>query len=300
MSAFAELSGSEGLGPATVGLLIRLVGQTGRTNSFPPPLGHPRWSDQAVIDYVGSILSTARGTGMVTNCAITAVDDSSLERLLLVSIRRLLIDEAKATPVGRLRRRLRTLLAKDGRFISADRLLAGEEAWSVPANGDAVWTEDIAELTRLTASVRVTSIDRLNTAGPTPAAARHSLVTMSHEALTRAAGAIRAQLLARFLLHHFALDAAGPTTPSTEGAGVPVLTINPGDDVAVLARRIYDDLSTEDVAVLSDHAAAADSSRADPARDALFERLRIYVGSETGRDAVNLVVRWCKSGADAS
>lgn len=300
MSAFAELSGSDGVGPETVNLLTRLVGQIGRTNSFPPPLGHPRWTDQAVIDYVGSILSTPRGLGMVINCAVTATSDASLERLLLVSIRRLLIDEARATPVGRLRRRLRTLLTKDSRFVSADRLLAGDEGWSVLANGDAVWSGEIMELSRLTSSVQVAAIDRLNTAGPTPAAARHSLVTMSYEAVTRAAGAIRAQLLARFLHHRFQLDAAGPTTRPLTGSDLPILSVDPDDEVAVLARRIYDDLSTEDVTVLADQATAADTSRSTPARDELFGRLRLYAGSETGRDAVNLVIRWCTSGADAS
>lgn len=299
MSPFAELSGPDGIGRETVNLLIRLVGQIGRTSSFPPPLGHPRWTDQAVIDYVGSILSTPRGLGMVMNCAMTATSDASLERLLLVSIRRFLIDEAKATPVGRLRRRLRTLLTKDSRFVPADLLLAGEEGWSVPENGDAVWDGDVTELTRLTSSVQIAAIDRLNTAGPTPAAARHSLVTMSYEAVTRALGAIRAQLLARFLYERFRLDAAGPSATADVSPNPPILTVDPDDEVEVLARRIYDDLSAEDVAILAAEAAAAGSSPTSP-RDALFSRLRLYAGSETGRDAVNLVIRWCASGVDAS
>ncbi|MDZ5146330.1 hypothetical protein [Microbacterium testaceum] len=252
-----------------------------------------------MIDYVGSILSSSRGLGMVINCAVTATSDASLERLLLVSIRRFLIDEAKATPVGRLRRRLRTLLAKDSRFVSADRLLAGEEGWTVPENGDAVWDGDVTELTRLTSSVQVATIDRLNTAGPTPAAARHSLVTMSYEAVARAVGAIRAQLLARFLHERFQLDAAGPSANADGSSSTPVLSVDPDDEVAVLARRIYDDLSAEDVTILAAEAAAAESAPTSP-RDALFSRLRPYAGSETGRDAVNLVIRWCAFGADAS
>lgn len=294
MSAFAELASTGSAGRATVELLIRLTGQLGRTSSFPAPLWHQWWTDQAVIDYVGSILSTGRGIKMVTNCAMTATDDSSLERLLLASIRRFMIDEAKATPVGRLRRRLRTLLTRDDRFVPADHLLASQEGWTTTANGDAIWSEDIDELIRLTASVRVAPIDRLNTAGPTPAAARQSLVTMSHEAISRAAGAIRAQLLARFLHLHFALDTAGETTKS-EGTVAPTLTLAPDDDVAILARRIFDGLSVEDVALLRELNASADLDRLNPARDALFERLRVYAGSETGRDAVNLVVRLCNA-----
>ena len=296
MSAHDELVGTGLVGPETIDLLIKLVGQTSRTGTFPPPLGHPGWSDQAVIDYVGSILGAPRGSGMTVSCAIQATDQQSLERLLLTSIRRFMIDEAKATPVGKLRRRLRTLLGKDERFVGANQLLAGDEAWTVPANGENVWAEDIDELNRLTASVAVAPIDRLNVSGPTPAAAKNSLLTMAHEALSRAAGAIRAQLLARFLYRRFNLDAALPTTVVRVDHHGTTLTLDPLDDVSTLARRIYEDLSADEIAILSDPEAAGRPSQAHPARDALFDRLRVYSGNEVGRDAVNLTVRWCVSG----
>jgi hypothetical protein len=301
MSAFQELTESGVVGPETVDLLIRLVGQTGRTQSFPPPLGHGSWSDQAVLDYVGSILASARGSGMAVGCVVSATDDRSLERLLLTSIRRFMIDEAKATPIGKLRLRLRGLLGKDERFVSATRLLAGEEAWTIPANGSTVWSEDIADLERVTASVQVTPIHHLNRAGPTPGPVRESLLTMSHEALMRAAGAMRAQLLARFLYRRFNLDAAEPTSPGSASSPRPMLSLDPTDEVSVLARTIYDDLSVADIRILSNAGTAADLSKSDPARDALFERLRIYAGSDVGRDAVSLAARWCSpSGVVAS
>lgn len=293
MSAFQELTESGMVGSETVDLLIRLVGQTGRTNSFPPPLGHGSWSDQAVLDYVGSILSSTRGAGMAIGCVVSATDDRSLERLLLTSIRRFMIDEAKATPVGKLRLRLRGLLGKDERFVSATTLLAGEEAWTIPANGSTVWTEDLAELERMTASVQVAPIHRLNRAGPTPGPVRESLLAMTHEALLRTAGAMRAQFLARFLYRRFALDSAEPTSPESASSPPPTLSLDPDDEVAVLARTIYDNLTVAEVRILRNAATAAHLSTLDPARDALFERLRIYGGSDVGRDAVNLAVRWC-------
>src|ERR1700712_578865 len=293
MSALTELVATNTVGPETVDLLIRLVGQSSRTSSFPPPLGHSAWSDQAVIDCVGSILASERGAGMAIGCALQAGDDRSLERLLLTSIRRFMIDEAKATPVGRLRRRLRTLLRKDGRFLAANQLLAGDEAWTIPANGNNVWPEDIAKLEQLTASVQVAPIDRLTRSGPTPPAARESLLTRSHARLTRAAGAIRAQLLARFLHRRFHLDGLNTSpSPRAENDGT-TLTLSPTDDVSVLAQTIFDGLTADDIGILQSFAAEVDLSEADPARDALFQRLRIYAGSEVGRDAVNLTVRWC-------
>ncbi|TFD16820.1 hypothetical protein [Cryobacterium sp. TMT4-10] len=206
-----------------------------------------------------------------------------------------MIDEAKATPVGKLRLRLRGLLGKDERFVSATKLLAGEEAWTIPTNGSTVWSEDIAELDRVTASVQVTPIHRLNRSGPTPSPVRESLLTMSHEALIRTAGAIRAQLLARFLYRRFDLDAAEPTSPGSASNPRPTLSLDPADEVSVLARTIYDDLSDVDIRILSNAGTAADRSKSDPARDSLFERLRIYAGSDVGRDAVSLAIRWCSS-----
>lgn len=301
MSAFRELTESREVGPETVDLLIRLVGQTSRTNSFPPPLGHGNWSDQAVLDYVGSIMGSPRGSGMAIGCVISATDDRSLERLLLTSIRRFMIDEAKATPVGKLRLRLRGLLGKDERFVSATTLLAGEEAWTIPANGSAVWTEDLEDLERVTASVQVAPIYRLNRAGPTPGPVRESLLTMSHEALLRTAGAMRAQLLARFLYRRFALDSAEPTSPGSASSPPPTLSLDLDDEVAVLARTIYNDLSVAEIRILGNVGTAADLSALNPARDALFERLRIYGGSDVGRDAVSLAARWCSpSGMVAS
>ena len=295
MSAFQDLTESSVVGPETVDLLIRLVSQTGRTKSFPPPLGHGSWSDQAVLDYVGSILSSARWSGMAVGCVVSATDDRSLERLLLTSIRRFMIDEAKATPVGKLRLRLRGLLGKDERFVSATKLLAGEEAWTIPTNGSTVWSEDIAELERVTASVQVTPIHRLNRSGPTPGPVRESLLTMSHEAIIRTAGAIRAQLLARFLYRRFDLDAAEPTSSGSASNPRLTLSLDPAVEVSVLARTIYDDLSVVDIRILSNAGTAADLSKSDPARDSLFERLRIYAGSDVGRDAVSLAARWCSS-----
>ena len=301
MSAFQELTESGTVGPETVDLLIRLVGQTGRTNSFPPPLGHGSWSDQAVLDYVGSILSTARGAAMAIGCVVSATDDRSLELLLLTSIRRFMIDEAKATPVGKLRRRLRGLLGKDERFVSATRLLAGEEAWTIPANGSTVWSEDLDELERATASVQVAPILRLNRAGPTPGPVRDSLLAMSHEVLIRTAGAVRAQILARFLFRRFSLDSAELTSSESASSPQPMLSLDSDDEVSLLARTIFDDLSDAEIRILSNAGTAADLSRPDTARDALFERLRVYAGSDVGRDAVSLAARWCSpSGVVAS
>ncbi len=293
MSALQEIRTSETLGPDAVDLLIKLVGQVARTNSFPPRMGHASWSDQAVLDYVGHIFSIPQGKAMLTNCAVKAGDDEkALERLLLRSIRNRLIDDAKATPVGKLRRRMQKMLEKDERFVDAKKLHAGDDAWTIPANHDEIWTGEPDQLEELTRSVRVKPIAKMNPSGPTPDAVKVSLLTMSYEAISRAAGAIRTQVLARFLYRRF--DLAG--VPSSSAAQIKASeSPSPVVDAPVLefARQIYETLDEQDVALLARLEEIVGKEPYSDEVEDLFLRLRVYGGTEIGREAVGVVRRWC-------
>lgn len=61
-----------------------------------------------------------------------AVDDDSMGRLLRISIKRWLIDQARQTAVGALRRRLEELLSA----VEAFEQVPGREAWSRPMAAD--------------------------------------------------------------------------------------------------------------------------------------------------------------------
>jgi hypothetical protein len=110
LSAYVELSRDGACGPETVGVLRRVAAQVVRTNSFPPPADYDRWSDEAVDDLLADMFER-KGPAFVIECFVKATDEPSLERLLLAAVRNHLIDQAKGTDRGKLRRRLVTLLS---------------------------------------------------------------------------------------------------------------------------------------------------------------------------------------------
>lgn len=297
MTAFEELQATGQPGTEVVAMLISLAAQEVRTSSFPPPSGHRSWDDQAVMDHVATLFTRKNGLGFIAALAVQATDQRSLERLTLKSIRRDLIDEAKATPVGKLRRRLRTLFGKDGRFDRGDGLYGGEEAWVLPTSTQRPWAGTIDDLDELAAGVTVEAIESLPPAGPTPAAARTSLVTLSHEGLRRADAAVRAQLLARFLARRFGLDQPIETT-GHEGTLESAYDEEFDDDHNDLADEIYDELSDEQrwlVTALDtkDRISARLGGRAPQAAEILRDRLRPYASTQTGRQALEFLARRC-------
>ncbi|NYG22513.1 hypothetical protein BJY17_003260 [Agromyces hippuratus] len=299
MTAFDELSIKGVVGAECVAMLTNICAQVARTHSFPPPEGHRRWSDQAVLDYVGIVFARKGGPGFLIECFLKADDQQSFERLLYTAIRRDLIDEAKARPVGKLRRRLHTLLSKDPRFVFVPELFAGEHAWSLPALGEARFDGGPDDLREATAAVIVAPIERLPPAGPTPRAARESLLTLCLAAIEIVAGAIRAQILARFLARRFGIDIV-PAWSLKDIDGATEASVELLDNEAIaLGDAIYAEMSLLErmlVAYLDDPEAVR-ARWGEPgisALDDLTFRLRaVAAGSEIGVEALRQVIRRC-------
>lgn len=300
MTAYEEIRNAGKAGHEVVAMLLALVAQVSRTSKFPAPAGHHYWSDQAVIDHVTVLLTRKKGVGFIIAAAIKADDQKSLERMLLACIRNDLIDEAKATPVGKLRLRLRTLLGKDTRFDKGNHLFRGDEAWMLVTGSQQPWAGSPEDLAEAVAHVVVAGIESLPTAGPTPKSARESLVTLSFEALNRLDAAVRAQTLARFLARRFGFDRITETTghDGTRDAIWDEPEINSDEDRSELADSIYDSLTEDDrwlVASLHDEDAIRER-RGDEGVDAaaaLSDRLRAFAGTEDGRAALGAVARRC-------
>jgi hypothetical protein len=202
MSASLELDSTGACGDETVALLRRLGAQVTRRSSFPPPPGHDGWTDDAVDELLAEMFE-AKGPALVLGCFGNATDDGSLERLLLAAIRNFLIDQAKGTDRGKLRRRLETLLGADPRFARAD--IAGSPGWALVDGPSSPGRGDAATLDNAAFAVRGVSIVRWNESGPTPKDTVHALVTVAHAVLTAAGGPIRDEDMARTLQHRFAL-----------------------------------------------------------------------------------------------
>lgn len=96
------------------------------------------------------------GRTFVVGCFVATTHDPSFERLVLAAIENHLIDEAKKTERGKLRRRLDTLLSADERFVRA---AGAGGAWALRAHAGVVWQGDRDDLLRAAFAVPGT-IDR--------------------------------------------------------------------------------------------------------------------------------------------
>jgi hypothetical protein len=130
----------------------------------PPPNGFSSWADGDAVDELICAMFVDEPQ-LVVGCAVKAHDDASLERLLLAAIKNWLIDQAKATEVGKLRRRLQNLLGEDARFVSSK---SGQVRWALTDNASTVWQGDIDRPCAAAHGVRGVQITRWNTSGPDP------------------------------------------------------------------------------------------------------------------------------------
>ena len=187
--AFEELQ-TGGFGPATFDLLLRLVHQVRRASGFPPPEGHTVWSDDAAYDVISAMLSQeGAGQRFVTICFAQAADEASLERLYLTTIKNFLIDEAKKTPRGKLRRRIARLMGEDTAYRRSS---GSPPRWALAEHAEGtVWQGDLDDLIAEAARVEGVGITRWNHSGPTPRQTVHALKTVLMRVLQHARGAVR-------------------------------------------------------------------------------------------------------------
>ncbi|MEN8656346.1 hypothetical protein ABCR94_38685 [Streptomyces sp. 21So2-11] len=126
-----------------------------------------------------------------------------MEKMFFTSIRNFLIDEAKSTDRGKLRRRFAKRLDKDDRF----RKVPGTSPrWALTAHPiDATWQGELDELVRAAWEARGVWITAWNHSGPTPKATVQALMTVLTAVLEGAGGAVREEDLAKALEARFDL-----------------------------------------------------------------------------------------------
>ncbi len=303
MTAFEELTTRRQIGRETLALLHRLVAQVTRTSNFPPRGGHVAWTDQAVSDHIAKLFLRKKGVGFIIACFLKADDQASLERLLLAAIRNDLIDEAKSQPIGKLRRRMQTLLGQDDRFIDASDLHQGQDAWSLPSNRAIASYADVEQLLELSVGMEATPIVSLPRAGRTPRAARESLLSMTYSVLKKLDAALRAQTLAHFLGVRFNLVDPQQVTGFDGGRAASRVEAEmaPSDPEAeLLAEEFFAELTPLErslVLILDDSDTIQSSFGGSglQAADALRDRLQILVGSDAGREALGPLLQMCST-----
>ena len=236
MTAWEEIAATGRPGSETIRLMVRVAAQTGINSGFPPPEGHRYWDDAAAIDFIAAMIDTKSGTDFIISLATMATDQDSFERLLRRTLHNWMIDLAKSTVSGRMRRRLATLLSDDPRFVRADHALGGVEGWAL-AGTENPWQGDEEQLFNRGLALPAGTLTALNTAGRTSAANKRTIADFAEDLLRLAGGALRAQLIARIVISKFDLNEA----PTYSGAD-PELMRSDDTDVerTVLQHEIRD------------------------------------------------------------
>jgi len=142
--------------------------------------------------------------GVATN-DMNITDDTALERPLLKTIRNHLIDEAKGTPRGKLRRRLNTLLSADDRFVRGPG--SASASWTLTVHTTEVFRGNPETLQCAAAAVRGVNINRWNESGPTPRETVNASVTVAMRSCW--------PLAERFATRTWLLPAVGGTSKGT-------------------------------------------------------------------------------------
>lgn len=188
--------------PAQWQLLRRLVRQQVKRFSFPAPDEYEgKWTRDAVDDFIVELLEK-KGIELLLRTLERGTSQGHVERSLLLVIEHRLIDRAKATETGKLRRRLRTVLPEDPRFVQVEK---PEEAWTIRGLPATLWQGDVDGLRHAARTIRGYSVTAWNTAGPTSADVKKALWEVSAGVISWAAAAVRAQDLAETLRERFEL-----------------------------------------------------------------------------------------------
>jgi hypothetical protein len=188
MSSYAELHADGQFGEAGYNLLFRLTRQELRRF---PVLRHDPADDDAVWDVVGDFL-VARGSGVSTMLLTRATDDDSFSALLRKSLRHWLVDQARKTDLGALRRRLERLIGEDDRFEIVPSGQAGAGWWRLTDTDADPSGPPLADLREAAWEVRDIRIPAWNSEGRrAPAADDESLGRIMQAVLARACGSLQ-------------------------------------------------------------------------------------------------------------
>ncbi len=206
MSAFEEMKNSGQVGRETVDLFISNVPSIAKRHSFPPPDSAPAWTRDVCEKWVVEFFEK-KGNEAAVKLITRATDEASFTLLVRRAIENEMKDQAKATEVGKLRSRMRTLLAKDSDFLDATQLLGGDHAWTFSEHGETVFGGDWEDLLTAPELKAIEPIQELNHSGPTSRENAAKLVGAARIILRKAGGALRDQVLARALMKLFELDA---------------------------------------------------------------------------------------------
>lgn len=194
--------------------------EAARFPALTPPGG---WQEADREDLVGDFLDQ-RIEAVTANLLALATDDGSMGQLLRKSIRNWLVDQARQTAVGAIRRTVEKVLADEDAF---ERIPPGEPGagrWRLAGSTAVAWPGASDELLAAARTVPNVKIPKWNSATRRPPMAdRVSITAVIRAVLTAAEGALEvAQLVAVFVARFpAALDPATLPLPDAAELDIP-------------------------------------------------------------------------------
>jgi hypothetical protein len=179
-----------------------LIFQFVREEAHRFPVLAPRsgWQKVDLEDLCGEFLAD-RIQQVTVMLLAQAGDEASMGRLLRKSIRYWLIDQARKTAVGGLRRSLENVLAAEDAFEQVPAEDAGGGRWRLTSTSVLPWagsTEDLVDVARAVPNVKIPKWSSTTRRGPV--ADRRSIVAVAAAVLDAAGGSLEvAQLVAVFV-----------------------------------------------------------------------------------------------------
>lgn len=220
ISAFGELRAQGYLGTECLALISHLMGQEARRFPVLVPMGE--WQKVDLED-LGHEFLVDRIQAVTRMLLVQAADEASMGRLLRKSIRYWLIDRARKTAVGALRRSLEKVLATEDAFEEVPAGQAGGGRWRLAGTSVLPWsgsTKDLVDAARAVPNVKIPKWSSTTRRGPV--ADRRSIVAVVDAVLRAADESVEVAQLVEVFVARFpaALDPAVDPLPDDPDSGI--------------------------------------------------------------------------------
>lgn len=294
------------LGSDGVGLVSRIVREGLRR--FPALEGHD--PDDVVQEFF-----VDRIQAMTAMLLAQATSDDAFGRLVRRSVQNWMIDQARKTGTGPLRRAIEKVLDESPQFERVPTGIAGAGRWRLTHTDGEPWGGDTGQLIAVAWAVPNVRVPKWSSSSRRPPVAdRASLVAIAHAILQQAGGSLETAQLVHVFCQRFAasldpivvsLDERLDEDPDEDAAGtdLPSETASPEEaviaesvalDVAGAAAEIVGRLSAVEraiIPVLNDSAAVRERLSLGRSQSALFTstlkaKIRALAGTGEDRDDI--------------
>ena len=236
------------------GLLLLRSLMRQETQRFPvlePPAG---WTDESVMEMVQSYFAE-KGPRITAALLAQAQDTGSMARILRRSIKNFLIDQARQTPSGAVRRKIEDLLTAGPDFAQVPPSRPGAGRWHLAGGSDIPWGGDLHPLVEAAYAVPDVRAVRWSGRRRAPLASDASLTAILRAILTAAGGSLEVAQLTAVLLRRF--PAAAEPADATLTEELYDRAVAPVEDrpdviaeISQQAREVYEQLSPAQRALL--------------------------------------------------